>query len=184
MKENILVAYASKYGSTKGVAEAVAAALRDEGLDVSLQPVRDVRSLEGYSAVVLGAPFYIGSLHGDARQFLARHQEALVQTPTAFFTLGPTQSKDWPEARGQIDSTLAKLPWFKPVVVEMFGGKYDPALLRFPDTLLAKLPASPLHDMPGSDLRDWDAIRAWAKSLPAALHQAQPVQEVAYEKRG
>ena len=51
----------------------------------------------------------------------------------------------------------------------MFGGKYDPVKLRFPDSLLAKLPASPLHQAPASDARDWTAIRAWASDLAVRL---------------
>jgi menaquinone-dependent protoporphyrinogen oxidase len=46
---------------------------------------------------------------------------------------------------------------------------HDPARLRFPDSLLAILPASPLHGVSAHDGRDWAAIRAWADSLPGAL---------------
>jgi menaquinone-dependent protoporphyrinogen oxidase len=44
----------------------------------------------------------------------------------------------------------------------MFGGKYDPAKLRFPVNLLA-------GKEPASDLRDWTAIRAWAADLKPIL---------------
>lgn len=165
MNGKILVTFASKYGSTQEVAEVVAAVLRESGFAVDLQPARAVQSLDGYSAVVLGAPFYIGSLLKDARQFLSKHAEKLAQLPVALFTLGPTKKEDYEGTLGQIDAVLAKFPWLKPVAVKMFGGKLDPARLRFPDSLLTKLPASPLHDMPFMDIRDWEAIRAWANSL-------------------
>lgn len=58
MSESVLVAYATRYGSTQEVAEAVAATLRERGLEVDIQPMRKVRALAGYSAVVLGAPLY------------------------------------------------------------------------------------------------------------------------------
>ncbi len=64
---------------------------------------------------------------------------------------------------------MKKYPWLKPVAAELFGGKYDPARLRFPDSLLGALPASPLHNAPASDVRDWDAIRAWATSIAQGL---------------
>ena len=174
MKTKILVAYASKYGSTQEVAETVAATLREGGADVDIQPMRKVRVLTEYSAIVLGAPLYIGRWHKDAQRFLSLHQEALTQRPLALFTLGPTRmdEDEWQGVRTQLDQELAKYPWLKPVAVELVGGRYDPARLRFPDSLLASLPASPLHGMPASDARDWPAIRAWAGNLAARLQPA------------
>ena len=171
MSASILVTYATRYGSTQEVAEAVAATLRENGLEVELRPMQKARTLEGYRAVVLGTPLYIGSLHKDAQSFLSRHHEALTQQPVAIFALGPTHTdeKEWQGSRAQLDKELAKYPWLNPVALEMFGGKYDPAKLRLPDKLLAALPASPTHNLPASDARDWAAIRAWASNLAAKL---------------
>jgi len=170
MSDSILVVYASRYGSTQEVAEKVAATLRESGLEVDVRPTRQVRALEGYRAVVLGAPLYIGSWLKDARRFLTQHQAALAKLPVAVFTLGPTQAdEEMAEVRVQLDNQLAKYPWLKPVAAELFGGKYDPTKLRFPDSLLTISPVSPLHDMPAGDIRDWDAIRAWASALAAKL---------------
>lgn len=171
MNEKVLVTYATKYGSTQEVAEAITETLREKGLAVELQPVAKVRTLEPYSAVVLGAPLYIGHLHGDARKFLNRHQAALTKHKTAFFALGPTKDieEDWIETRKQLDQELANLPWFNPLARELFGGKMDPAHFRFPDNLLGALPASPMHNLPPSDARNWDAIRAWAEGLAEQL---------------
>ncbi|HET7089199.1 MAG TPA: flavodoxin domain-containing protein [Anaerolineae bacterium] len=173
MEEKVLVAYTSKYGSTQEVAEAVAATLRERGLEVDIQPMQKVRTLAGYRAVVLGAPIYIGQWHKDALSFLSRHCEALMERSVAVFALGPilapTDEKAWQGSRAQLDKELAKFPWLTPIALEMFGGKYDPAKLRFPDSLIVSLPASPLHQMPASDVRDWTAIRAWASNLAAQL---------------
>ena len=176
MSDSILVAYASRYGSTQEVAGAVAATLRERGLEVDLQPMRKVRTLEGYYTVVLGAPIYIGSLHKDAQRFLAQHREALSEQPVAIFALGPTHDDEaeMQGSRAQLDKELAKFPWLAPITVEMFVGKYDPAKLKLPDRLIASLPASPQHGMPASDLRDWTAIRNWANNLAALFQPAQP----------
>jgi len=173
MDEKVLVAYASKYGSTQEVAEAIAAALGERGLSVDLQPMRKVRTFEGYGAVVLGAPLYFGLWHKDALNFLSRNEDALAQRPVAIFALGPNSNdeKEMQGSRAQLDKELAKFPWLRPVVIEVFGGKY-PAKLRFPESLIASLPASPLHGMPASDVRDWTAIHAWANSL---VQKLQPV---------
>lgn len=166
MSDKILVTYTSRYGSTREVAENVAKVLSESGAAVDVRPARTIKTLQGYRAVVLGAPLYIGRWLKDAHRFLKRHQNALETLPVAIFSLGPTHGDNAiATIRPQMDGELAKYPWLKPVAAELFGGHYDPAKLRFPDTLLGKLPASPLYQAPASDLRDWDAIRTWAQSL-------------------
>jgi menaquinone-dependent protoporphyrinogen oxidase len=176
MAKKVLVGYATRYNSTQEVADKIAQTLRLQGLDVELQAMRKVTSLDKYEAVVLGAPIFIGSLHKDVKGFMGRHKDALLQRPTAFFALGPLENVDkakTPEAvqgvAEQLDKALEKYTWFKPVAKVLFGGKYDPATLRFPDTLIANLAASPLHGVPLSDARDWAAIEAWAVALAAQL---------------
>ena len=169
MAISILVGYATKYGSTQEVACAIAETLREGGVTVDLQPMRAVQSLEGYTALVLGAPLYMFHWHKDAKSFLSHHRQSLLNRPVAVFALGPTQDtpKDWQEVRSELDKELAKHPWLAPVAVEIFGGKFDPAKLTFPYNLVPGL-----KKMPVSDLRDWTAIRAWANSLAARLRPA------------
>jgi menaquinone-dependent protoporphyrinogen oxidase len=164
MSASILVAYATVHGSTQEIAEAVAATLREQGLEVNLEPMKKVRTLAAYSAVVLGAPFYMFRWHNAAPRFLSRHRKALQERPVAVFALGPfhDEEKEWQDVRAQLDKALAKFPWLTPVAREVFGGKFDPAKLRFPYNLL---PA--LKQMPASDIRDWESIRAWAGGLAA-----------------
>ena len=169
MSASVLVAYATLSGSTQEVAEAIAATLREGGLKVEIQPIRQVRTLEGYRAVVLGAPLYMFHWHKDALSFLSRHRQALTERPVAVFALGPfhDEEKEWQEVRAQLDKELAKFPWLVPVAVAIFGGKFDPARLRFPYNLL---PA--LKQIPASDIRDWTAIRAWASTLAVKIQPA------------
>ncbi len=166
--EGVLVAFASTHGSTQEVAEVIAATLREHGATVDLQPLRQVRSLEGYSAVVLGAPLYMFHWHKDALHFLSRYQKILAGgLPLAIFAGGPFGTSDgtaWQEVRAQLDQELAKFPWLKPASVQIIGGRFDPKKLRFPYNLI---PA--MRQMPASDLRDWPAIRAWASNLAAEL---------------
>ncbi|MGB7537363.1 MAG: flavodoxin domain-containing protein [Anaerolineales bacterium] len=179
MEDKVLVAYASKYGSTKEVAEVVAGVLRESGLTADLQPMSKVRDLEPYGAVVLGAPIYLGSWHADFRKFLAKHQEGLIRRRPVIFTLGPTHSDpaEWQGVRIQLEKELANYSWLNPLATELFGGKYDPAKLRIPDSLLSALPASPLHGMPASDARDWQAIRTWAQKMAEQLRFVESKQE-------
>jgi len=170
MAAEILIAYATRYGSTAEVADRMGARLRQQGHEVEVRQAREVRSLDGNRAVVLGAPFYIGSMLKDARGFLDAHRKQLERLPVAVFALGPiSSSDDLAEAKQQLEGALAKLGWLKPAAAEMFVGSYDPARLRMADKLIAKVPVSPLYGKPARDDRDWDAIRAWVDGLPEAL---------------
>lgn len=162
MVATVLVGYATRYGSTQEVAEVIAGTLREGGLAVDVRPLKDVRTLEGYEAVVIGAPLFMFHWHKEAMDFLKRHRQALLERPVAVFALGPVHDPhdeaEWKDSRAQLDKELAKFPWFTPAALEMFGGKFDPASLRFPLNKLA-------GPEPASDIRDWEAIRLWAESL-------------------
>lgn len=175
MQIKVLVSYASRYGSTQEVAEAIAATLRENELLLDLKPIREVKTLEEYTGIILGAPIYMLHWHKEALGFLSRHREALTKRPVAVFALGPLgeEEKEWEEIRTQFDKELAKFPWLTPIATEIFGGKFDPEKLRFPDKIITSLPASPLHKMPARDMRNWTMIRAWASSLVAQLQLAE-----------
>lgn len=107
-------------------------------------------------------------IHRVARRFLSKHREQLTHLPVAFFVLGPFHDdpKEFAAAEEQMNKQLAKFPWFSPVVRQVIGGRFDPQKLG----LMRFLPV--LHKLPASDARNWDAIHAWANSLPGVL---QPI---------
>ena len=125
---SVLVAYATKYGSTQEVAEAVAAALREHGADVEVRAAGDVSDVDRYSAVVLGGALFYFRWHRDARRFLTHHRAALARLPVAVFALGPLGDsvEEMNEARGQLDRALAKAEWLSPAAIAVFGGRLDP----------------------------------------------------------
>ena len=169
----ILVAYGTRYGSTREVAETVAGTLGEQGIDAEVKQARAVRSLDGYDAVVLGTPLYMGALHKDVRALLEKNRMVLEHTPFALFALGPIKADDGVDgSRAQLIEALAKLPLRTPVATTVFVGAYDPARLGFKDKMIAALPASPLHGEVAHDDRDWETIRAWARSLALQLRSA------------
>jgi menaquinone-dependent protoporphyrinogen oxidase len=168
-KKSILLAYATRFGSTQEVAETITAKLRQAGLEVDILPMQDVTTLDGYDAVVLGAALYNARWHPNAHNFLSQHQAALKQRPVAIFALGPlsTSSAAMQSSRRQLDKELARYPWLKAVALEMFAGKYDPSKPGM--GFFYKL-------LPTRDYRDWEAIQAWANALPAQLEYAEALQ--------
>jgi len=171
--KQILVAYATRSGSTREVAEAVAAALVDKGIKNELKPAREVRTLAEYRAVILGAPLYMFHWHRDALNFLSRHAADLAGLPLAIFALGPfhDEAQELQAAREQLDKDLLKFPWLKTATVQVFAGKFDPAKLGFPFRLLMALPANPMRQMPFSDARNWPQINDWAAAIASELKE-------------
>ena len=163
---NVLVAYATRHGSTREVAEAVVGALQATGADVQFQAVRDVRTLAPrFDLVVLGAPIYSGRWQRDAHRFLRRHRKELGTVPVAVFGMGPRDPgpQAWLRSREQLDRALAKHDWLKPIAVTVFGGT-DPAK----------------RGRQHRDLRNWTQIEAWASSIAdPAMWPAAPTSQPA-----
>jgi menaquinone-dependent protoporphyrinogen oxidase len=146
---NVLVVYATKHGSTREVAEAISATLQEHGAEVELRSARDVRErIGGRDLIVLGGAIYSGRWHNDAHRFLKRHRKELLNVPVAVFGMGPRNSSEdaWRRSRGQLDRALAKREWLRPATVALFGGVDPPKR----------------EGEARRDLRDWDAVRAWA----------------------
>lgn len=161
MRPSILVAYASKKGSTAEVATFVGKRLRERGLVVDVRKAAEVEDLAFYDSVVLGGSLYFGRWHDDARAFLSRFGAAVAERPLAVFALGPKTAspQDLADARAQLDRALADA---EPTTVAVFGGVIDPAKLRFP-----------FNRMPASDARDWTAIAAWADEVASLVARAE-----------
>jgi len=162
----ILVAYGTKKGSTREVAQAIAARLGELDFETDLEPAGDVRDLDGYDGVVLGGALYMGRWHADARRMLKEHRKTLSNLPFAVFAMGPltTADHDIEGSRKQLDHALAKTPEIEPIAVAIFGGVVEPEKLNFP-----------LSRMPASDARDWDAIRSWAGEVGERIGATAPI---------
>jgi menaquinone-dependent protoporphyrinogen oxidase len=165
MSTRILVAYASPKGSTAGIAEAVGKELQSAGYSVDVAGMKSVSSLEGYDAVVIGGPFYMGKVVGDVGKFIGRHRDALAKMPVAAFTVGVAPVGNDP---AEIDKAMKifhpALAPLEPVAETIFAGKVDLEKLSFIQKWIWKKLKGPV-----GDFRDWDAIATWAKELPGKM---------------
>ena len=158
---SVLVAYGSKRGGTKGLAEMVAGDLRQEGFEVDLQPARQVRSLEGYEAVVIGGALYAFRWHKDARRFVKRHAGHLRQRPTYFFASGPLDDSATKAAIPPVKGVQALMDRVEARGHATFGGRLLPDAKGFPASAMAKKHAG--------DWRDAEQVRAWVRTIAAEL---------------
>lgn len=174
MLPELLVTYTTRGGSTAEVAEALGEGLRSGGVMVEVQPMRYVESLQDWTAIILGAPLYMGRFPRELHRFLADHCDAIQALRCWFFVLGPTENtlKDFDAARQQAEQQLAKYPWFQPAELRILGGRFDIQHLPFPYSLLRHLPFLPMNKFPSSDIRDWPAIRTWGQAIARKIKPA------------
>lgn len=167
MAARVLVAFASKLGSTREIAEAIAAELRAAGLHASALPVREVRRLEGWDAVVLGSALYAAHWQRDARRFVARFHGTLAERPLWLFSSGPLDAR----------LAAADLP-ISAHAVAITGGLGARDHRTFGGRLAPDAPIDPqvLSTHPIGDFRDWVAIRAYATTIADALIAEPPAR--------
>ncbi|HET9249808.1 MAG TPA: flavodoxin domain-containing protein [Actinomycetota bacterium] len=156
-----LVTYASKHGSTQGIAEAIAGRLRERGLDAEVRPLDEVDGLERYDAVVLGSAVYLGSWMKEARAFLDRHAEELDRVPMWLFSSGPTATD--PIDRALSAKQLQRLDALGARDHHLFRGALDPGGLGFLERRAVKAARQPL-----GDFREWSDVQRWADAIADA----------------
>jgi menaquinone-dependent protoporphyrinogen oxidase len=162
MTTKVLVAYGTKNGSTGGIADMIATELLTAGITADARPAAEVRSVDGYDAVVLGGALYAGRWHRDARRFARRYATALRDRPVWLFSSGPlddsADTRDIP-AVGQAARAAGQLDARQHVT---FGGRLAGDAKGF-------LARSMVRGGRGGDFRNPDRIAAWARSIASAL---------------
>ena len=159
----VLVAFASKHGSTVEIAGAISDELRSQGLRVECLAADAVADVSGYDAVVIGSAVYMKRWRREARHLLHRHARELADKPFWIFSSGPfgeTPDLAWAEPP-KIAKEAERLGVRDHVV---FGG-------RLPTDPSGPIEKAMLRNTPAAaaDLRDWDEIRAWARGVAGAL---------------
>lgn len=160
--DKILVTWGTRAGCTAEVAHAVAETLRAGGATVDAVPLRQVETLDGYRAIVLGTAVRAGQVMGEAKRFVQRHSATLRARPFALFLTCMTLMEDSPANRETVAAYLAPLRALAPAVSEgLFAGRMDYAKLG----VFARIAVKNMVKVPEGDHRDWEAIRAWSEAL-------------------
>lgn len=196
----ILVAYATMAGSTAEVAKAVGEEIAKSGLHVDVLPLSEVKDVEGYDGVVVGAPMIMG-WHRDAERFLKKHRGTFQRIPLASFVMAISLTKTDETRVGDVpvyvDEKLPKSPkkpgslnfreryarlsnYAKPILaairpskpasIGIFGGRLEYGRLKWWAVLFVML----IIQAPAGDRRNWQAIQEWSAGIPEAFKSWKP----------
>jgi menaquinone-dependent protoporphyrinogen oxidase len=177
-KLKVLVAYASRTGSTMGVAEAIGFTLSEHDFLVDIEPMNLVTDLTQYDAIICGSAIQDRQWLPEAMEFIQTHLSVINQKPFAFFSVCMTLSMT--NAEKYMPGVLT---WLDPVrsLTKPFSEGYFAGTLEF-----VKIPSFPdkfkfrvsvlLGVWKVGDHRDWDAIRVWTENLVPVLKGLDPRQ--------
>ena len=176
----VLVAYASKAGSTKGMAEFIGEKLRERGVPAEVCDVSSVQRPEDYDAFVVGSAVYMFHWIKEAKQFVLKNRATLGGRPVWLFSSGPiglqkTNSKgqtltdvsvSGPKEIGEL--TEAVKPRDHHVFFgALYGDKIGGAMgltYRF-----MRRSKAVRDSMPDGDYRDWKEIESWTNGIAESL---------------
>jgi menaquinone-dependent protoporphyrinogen oxidase len=173
---HVLVAYATRHGSTRGIAERIAERLRAAGLDAHARPAGLVKDAERYDAYVVGGAAYMFHWLKDANGFVKRNRALLADRPTWLFASGPIGTATVDEhGRDVLEATIPKefaglQATIRPRDTKVFFGALatDAPPIGVAERLMALMPAA-RNALPRGDFRDWPVIEAWADDIARAL---------------
>jgi menaquinone-dependent protoporphyrinogen oxidase len=158
----VLVAAASRYGGTAGIAEAIGRRLEDDRLDVDVLSLDEVEDVAGYDALVLGSAVYAGRWMRPARRFVDENAAGIVSKETWLFSSGPIGDPPKPEGDAvKLGDLVSKTGAHEHRV---FAGKLDKSRMTFSDRAIVTAVRSP-----EGDFRDWEEIAEWADHIAEAL---------------
>ncbi len=168
----ILVTYASMYGSTGDVANAIGKALCRNGAHVDVQHLKNISEVKGYHAVVVGSAIRSSRWLPEAIEFVEGHRKTLGDMPVAYFlsclTLSQSSEETHKKAMAFLDPLRNTVPEVKPVGIGLFAGVLDYSKMSFPMRLIMKRKMKQ-RSVEEGDYRNWDSIRTWASGLHPKL---------------
>jgi len=167
MDTKVLVAYASKYGATAEIAGKIGEALKQEGLQADVVPVKSVKNLGDYKEVVIGSAMYMGMWRREGANFLKKNEKLLAERRVWIFSTGPSGKGDPVELLKGVRVPINVKPIIeriKPRDTAVFHGNLNEKKMNFLEKWVVKRVGGGF-----GDFRDWDMITKWAKGIAEAV---------------
>jgi menaquinone-dependent protoporphyrinogen oxidase len=168
IKKKVLIAYASRCGSTSGVADVVGQVLCGTGTSIDVRLVGNVHDLDQYQSVIVGSAIRMGRWLPEAIDFVKKHRDALQQVPTAYFVVCITMKDDTAANRSKVlaylDPVRKETPQLQPADIGLFAGAVDFSKLSFVYKSVLKA-----KGVTEGDFRNWTSVRTWAVGVRPAI---------------
>lgn len=159
---NILVTYATRYGSTAEIANIICKELNKIELIANISPVNSNIELLNYDGLILGSPIYGGNWLYEAESFLKHNANKLREIPIALFSVGMVAIKNTDNGKKEHEKALERLSInhlsLNVIKVALFDGASHRSNLPFWLRILDFMAGTPQ-----GDFRKRDIIKDWAK---------------------
>ncbi|WP_240498095.1 flavodoxin domain-containing protein [Williamsia sp. 1135] len=172
----VLVATASRHGSTREIGEQLGTALsagllvREVDAEVEVLDADQIESLADVDALILGSAVYMGRWLKSARSLVDRETERLESIPVWLFSSGPVDDNGKTDGgKATPEVKIASAAWAQDH--HTFGGKLDRAELSWGERLVA----SAVHATDG-DHRSSSEIGEWADEICGSLAEMSIVR--------
>lgn len=160
----LCIAYVTKTNTTKEIAEEIGKIAQEKNWDVKVLPLSAIADLEEFDAILIGSPINGMQWLPEANEFVEKNQKILSKRSTSYFLVSYLMNSGGKKWKKTIDKSLNKVKALvPPFKIGKFDGRIEDEFPAFARLLFGVKKGTPL------DLRDWDAIRAWANEYVQEL---------------
>ena len=167
MAPQILIATASRHGSTFDIADEIARVLSRRGFVVVDKAADETDGIDRFAAVICGSAVYMGRWLPQATAFVTRNADELAQRPVWLFSSGPIGEPPQPEGDPQGIQRLVERLHARGH--RTFAGRLDRDRLSLSERVIVGMLRAPK-----GDFRDFPQVTAWATEIADALSLLMP----------
>lgn len=182
LKLKTLIVYGTTFGATKGTSEEIARILREQNFDVKLVNAQKekIKNISDYGLVVVGSSLANCRWNKAAEDFLKKFHKEFERKKLALFVSSVAPIAEREENMEEVDKErkialedkVLKYK-LKPIAMKLFGGILDYNKMGFiarkgmEIAFKSRLENTGFKEVESGvyDLRDWKAIRSWAREL-------------------
>jgi menaquinone-dependent protoporphyrinogen oxidase len=166
----VLIAVASRHGSTVELATRIERVLNEAGMATVVATPELITDQAGYDAVILGSAVYNGRWLASAKDFVSRNLSGLIERAVWIFSSGPIGESGRPNEVSHDASQVQDAIGARDSRV--FAGRLDRHDLGLGERIVVSVARAR-----AGDYRSWAEIDGWARSIAATL-QAEALERL------